>query len=92
MIDVFHQLLAKKASGIFHITNPGTIKHREIIQMYEEIVDKTHKNEWITNEDLVKQGLAEKGRSNNFLQSENLEKFGIKMRPTKEALRDTLEK
>lgn len=92
MIEVFYQLLAKKATGIFHITNPGTIKHREIIEMYEEIVDKNHKNEWITDEDLVKQGLADKGRSNNFLQSENLQKFGIKMRPIKEALRDTLEK
>lgn len=92
MIEVFYQLMAKKASGIFHVTNPGTIKHREIIAMYEEIVDPKHKNEWIPSADLVKQGLADKGRSNNFLQSENLRKFGIKMRPIKEALRDTMKK
>lgn len=92
MIDVFYKLMAKKAAGIFHVTNPGTIKHREIIEMYENIVDPTHKNEWISSADLVKQGLADKGRSNNFLQSENLQKFDIKMRPIKEALRDTMEK
>ena len=92
MIDVFHKLLEKKTAGIFHVTNPGTIKHREIIQMYEEIVDPAHTNKWISSAELVKQGLADKGRSNNFLQSENLQKFDIKMRSIKEALRDTMEK
>ena len=92
MIEVFYQLLQKKGEGIFHVTNPGTIKHREIIEMYEKIVDPSHKNEWISNEDLVKQGLAAKGRSNNFLQSDNLVKLGIKMRPVKEAVEDTMKK
>ncbi|OGH76849.1 MAG: hypothetical protein A2224_01915 [Candidatus Magasanikbacteria bacterium RIFOXYA2_FULL_40_20] len=92
MIDVFHQLLEKRAEGIFHVTNPGTLKHREIIKLYEELVDLNHTNEWIENGDLVKQGLAVKGRSNNFLQSENLVKIGIRMRPINEAIRDTMEK
>lgn len=90
MISVFRSLLEKKAEGIFHVTNPGTIKHREIIAMYEELVDPGHKNEWITEQDLVDTGLAKKKRSNNFMQSENLEKMGIHMRPIKEALRDTM--
>ncbi|PJA45384.1 hypothetical protein CO174_03615 [Candidatus Uhrbacteria bacterium CG_4_9_14_3_um_filter_50_9] len=91
MIDVFHQLLDKRATGIFHVTNPGTMKHRDLIALYEELVDPSHKNEWISNDELVSQGLASKGRSNNFLHSENLEKAGITMRPIKEALRDTME-
>lgn len=90
MIEVFYQLLEKKAEGIFHVTNPGTIKHKEIMALYEELVDKNHTNEWISNDDLVKQDLAVKTRSNNFLYSENLEKLGIKMRPMKEAIRDTM--
>ncbi|MDG1949606.1 MAG: sugar nucleotide-binding protein [bacterium] len=92
MINVFHQLLEKRAAGIFHVTNPGTMKHRELIALYEELVDPEHSNEWITNDQLVEQGLATKGRSNNFLASENLEKVGIHMRPVQEALRETLEK
>lgn len=92
MIDVFHQLLTKRAEGIFHVTNPGKLKHREIVALYEELVDQNHTNIWISNADLVAQGLAIKGRSNNFLQSENLEKLGIKMREVKEAMRDTMEK
>jgi len=92
MIDVFYKLMEKKASGIFHVTNPGTLKHRETIALYEELVDPSHTNEWISGEDLVKQGLATKTRSNNFLASENLEKVGIQMRDVHVAIRDTMEK
>ena len=92
MIQVFHALMEKKVSGIFHVTNPGTLKHKEIVALYEEMVDPSHTNEWITNEDLVRQGLAVKGRSNNFLASEELKKHGIIMRHVSEAMRDTMTK
>lgn len=92
MILVFRQLMEKRAAGIFHVTNPGTIKHREIIEMYREMVDPNHKCEFIANDDLVKQGLAVRGRSNNFLASERLAELGISMRPIKEAVRDTMAK
>ena len=92
MVNVFGELLDRQAAGIFHVTNPGSIKHKEILQMYRGIVDPDHSNEWITESDLVNEGLAKKKRSNNILQSDNLEKLGIKMRPVKEAVRDTLEK
>lgn len=92
MIEVFKQLLEKQASGIFHVTNPGAIKHTEILEMYKEIVDSAHTNEWISAQELVAQGLAKKTRSNNILRSDNLTKLGIHMRPVKEAVRDTLVK
>ncbi len=92
MIDVFHKLLEMKASGIYHVSNPGTIKHKEIIEMYKEIVDSSISKEWINEEDLVKQKLATKKRSNNFLQTKALNEIGIKMRPVKEAVKDSLEK
>ena len=92
MVYVFKQLLEKQASGIFHVTNPGAIKHKEILEMYKEIVDPNHSNEWISAQELVVSGLAKKTRSNNILQSGNLEKLGIKMRPVKEAVRDILKK
>jgi 3,5-epimerase/4-reductase len=92
MIAVFHQLLEKKATGIFHVTNPGAIRHREILEMYQRIVDATHTNAWITEQELVAQGLAVKNRSNTILQSENLGKYGISMRPIREAVEDALQK
>src|SRR3989338_3366514 len=81
-----------KYPKIIDVTNLGTLKHRELIALYEELVDPAHTNEWIANEDLVKLGLATKGRSNNFLASENLEKLGITMRDVHVAIRDTMEK
>lgn len=92
MVKVFRQLLEKKAEGIFHVTNPGSIKHKEIIALYEELVDSSHSNEWINEDDLVTEGLTKKKRSSNILQTGNLEKAGIDMRPAKEAVRDTMEK
>ena len=92
MIDVFHQLLEKKAQGIYHVTNPGSIKWREIMEMYKKYVDPNHGNDWITESELVELGLADKKRSNNIMTSLNLPKLGIKMRPVKEAVEDALRK
>lgn len=92
MVNVFYALMQKRAPGIFHVTNPGSMKHREILGLYKEIVDPTHTCEWISNDELVAQGLASKGRSNNFLASERLAEFGITMRPVHEAVLDTVQK
>ncbi len=92
MIGVFKQLLDKQAAGIFHVTNPGTLKHKELIALYEEYVDPNHTNEWISEQELVTSGLAKKTRSNTILQSGNLEKLGIHMRPIQEAIVDTMKK
>ncbi len=92
MIDVFYQLLEKKAEGIFHVTNPGSIKYRRLMELYEQYVDPTHINEWITEEDLVAQGLVSKTRSTNKLQSFNLEKLGIQMPPVDEAVEKAIKK
>ncbi len=92
MIDVLRQLMEKRAPGIFHVVNPGVMKHRELMALYEELVDPAHANEWISNDDLVKIGLATKGRSNNVMASTRLAEYGIAMREVHEALRDTMEK
>lgn len=92
MIDVFHQLIEKKAEGIFHVTNPGSIKHKEILALYKKYVNPNHKNIWIKEEELVRLGLADKRRSNNIMTSLNLPKYKIIMRPVKEAVEDTMKK
>jgi 3,5-epimerase/4-reductase len=92
LLHACYQLMQKKGEGVFHCTNPGTIRHKEIIALYEELVDPLHKNEWITEEDLVEQGLAKKKRSNNSMRSIRLEEMGIYMRPISVAIRDVMEK
>lgn len=86
MIEVFYQLMTKKAPGIFHVTNPGVLKHREIIEAYKTYVDPNKENDWITEDDLVTDGLAVKKRSTNKLQSHNLQKIGIEMPEVHESL------
>jgi len=92
LLDACYQLMQKKGTGIFHCTNPGTIRHKQMITLYEELVDPAHTNEWIAEEDLVAQGLAKKKRSNNFMRSTRLEELGIHMRPIDIAIRDVMEK
>lgn len=92
MIDVFYKLMEGKHSGIFHVVNPGVMKHRELVALYEELVDSEHQNEWIKPEELLEQGLIVKLRSNNVMKSENLEKVGIHMPEVHESLRATMEK
>jgi len=90
LLDVCYQLIQKHGVGIFHATNPGAMRHRDLIDLYRGYVDPDHFCEWIREEDLVKQGLASKRRSNNILQSDRLRELGIEMRPIDVALRDTM--
>ena len=85
-------VIEKKGIGIFHAVNPGAMRHRDLIALYEELVDPTHTNEWIEEEDLLGQGLVAKTRSNNIMQNIRLPELGIHLRPIKEALRDCMEK
>lgn len=90
LLQVIAGVIEKKGTGIFHATNPGTLRHRQILELYREIVDPSHTNEWITNDDLLKQGLASAKRSNCILQNRRLPELGIQMRPIGEALRETM--
>lgn len=92
MIDTFHQLLEKRAEGIFHVVNPGTLKFRDLMALYEELVDPSHRCKWVTDADLNAAGINKKPRSNNFLSSERLKTIGIAVRPVDVALRDTMTK
>lgn len=91
LLDACYELMKQKAEGVFHCTNPGTITHRELISLYKELVDPNHTNEWITEQELVDQGLAAKKRSNNFMSSHRLEERGIHMPPIQERIRDILQ-
>ena len=90
LVRVFRALLEKKAGGVFHVTNPGSIKHREILDLYKKYVDPDHQTEWIEEGELVSCGLAAKKRSNNILQSDNLKNLGIEMREIHQAVEETM--
>jgi dTDP-4-dehydrorhamnose reductase len=91
-IHVVRELIARRATGVFHVTNPGTMRHSELIALYQELVDPSYTCSWITPEQLVERGLAAKARSNCVLASSRLEEIGIRMRPIEIALRDAMTK
>ncbi len=80
------KLMAKKKTGIYHVTNPGSIKHSEIMELYKKIVDPMHKYKLISVRELYKKGLAKAVRSNCILNTDKLKKEGIVLRPVKERL------
>jgi 3,5-epimerase/4-reductase len=91
LVPVIASLVERRASGVFHATNPGTLRHRDLLALYRELVDPSHEVTFIPNEELVARGLAKLGRSNCILADTNLAALGVKMRPTSEALRDAME-
>ena len=85
-------LIEKRGTGIFHAVNQGTMRHQDLIELYNELVDPTHTNEWITDDEMMAQGLAKAKRSNCILQNTRFTELGIQMRPIDIALRDCMEK
>ncbi|MBI2483862.1 sugar nucleotide-binding protein [Candidatus Uhrbacteria bacterium] len=83
-------LMGKRATGIFNMTNPGGIEHREILDMYREIVDPSFTYEIFSLEELG--NVTKAGRSNCVLSVEKREGAGAHMRPVREAMRDILVK
>ncbi len=83
-------LLAKRGEGVFHVTNPGTMRHRDLLSLYRELVDPSHRSTLIDEHELVGRGLASSARSNCVLASRRLGELGITLRPIDVALRDSM--
>jgi len=92
LVQVIGKLVSARATGIFHVVNPGPMRHRDLLALYREVVDPEHRYTLIGEAELVARGLAVKARSNCILQSPRLAELGITMRPIEVALRDTMER
>jgi len=68
MLPVINDMITKKITGTFNLTNPGTINHDEILKMYKAYVDPSHKWNLVNQQDL-KVGK----RSNNSLSTKKLQ-------------------
>lgn len=83
-------LIEKEKTGIYNVTNPGTVKHKDILRWYTEIVDPSHTYELIAREDLLRLGLAKAGRSNCILDTRKLESEGIHLQSAEEGVKACL--
>lgn len=90
LVGVVAALVEKRATGVFHATNPGTMRHRDLLSLYRELVDASHEYTLIGEAELVSRGLATHARSNCILASPRLASLGITMRPIATALRDAM--
>lgn len=92
LMDATEGLISKKAQGIFHVVNPGTLRHRQLIESYQLYVDNYHTCHFIKEEDLLEMKLAKVQRSNVILSSSRLQEIGINLRPVEVALEDCMKK
>jgi 3,5-epimerase/4-reductase len=86
------RLVEVRATGVFHVVNPGTMRHKDLLALYRELVDPEHRYELIGEDELVARGLALKARSNCILANTRLGELGITLRPISEALQDAMTK
>jgi len=88
LLEVIGQILDRLPGGLVHVTNPGAISHREILELYEQHVDPSHTCTFIDEDALV----VTKKRSTCVLQTKVLDKLGIKMRDARVAVEDSMRK
>lgn len=90
-LEVVKQLTDKKKVGIYHVANPGTISPSAIVELYQKIVDPSHKFEKISVEDLYQKGLAKAVRSNCILNTDKLQTEGIHLKPINQRIIEVME-
>ena len=89
LLPVLIEMALKGQVGTVNLTNPGTITHNEILEMYKEIVDPNFSwsNFSIEEQDAI---LASK-RSNNCLNTEKLVSISpIKIKDIKTSVKDII--
>lgn len=89
MLPLCISMMKNNEKGTYNFTNPGSISHNEILELYRDIVDPTFKwkNFDITDQDKI----LKSKRSNNFLDTTKLtNKYSVKN--IKEATIDVLHK
>jgi 3,5-epimerase/4-reductase len=71
MLPLCISMMKNKESGIYNFTNPGSISHNEILELYRDIIDPTFtwKNFDIEEQDKI----LKSKRSNNYLDTRKLE-------------------
>lgn len=81
-------LVARRATGIYNIVNPGTASPWAIVERYRATVDPQHRCECLPLSAF--RGVVAAGRSNCVLRTEKLERAGIRLRSVEDALDSAL--
>jgi dTDP-4-dehydrorhamnose reductase len=86
--DAASALIEHRRTGVYNVVNAGTISPFDIVELYKEIVDPSHRFERLTLSELPQ--VVRAGRSNCVLSIHKLATEGIIMRPVEDAVIDSL--
>lgn len=82
MIETTIELMERGKTGIYNVVNTGVITHKEILDMYIEMVDPEFTYTLIPTHELN----TTAGRSNCMLNTDKLEREGLALKDIKEAI------
>ncbi len=88
-LDAVASLIQKGKTGTYNIVNPEGISPYEIMEMYRDIVEPSHVFERLTVDHLSE--VVKAGRSNCILSPAKAAAEGIRLRPSREVVREALE-
>lgn len=87
---IFTDLLINRKTGTYNCTNPGTISHNQILEIYKQIVDPTFEWKNMTIEEQTK--ILKSGRSNNYLDTSKIQRKYPKLKNIHDSVIVTLNK
>jgi nucleoside-diphosphate-sugar epimerase len=90
LLPLMVDMALKNRTGTINLTNPGTVSHAEILEMYKEIVDPTITWDFMTYEE--QSSLLKSKRSNNELETSKLLSWYPDVPHIRSAVRTALEK
>ena len=88
LLPMVVQMALDKETGTINLTNPGTISHNEILEMYRELVDPTFT--WTNFSQEEQSRILAAGRSNNLLDTRKLVERFPTVLPIRESVRKVL--
>ena len=90
LLPLMIDMALQKNTGTINLTNPGLISHDEILSMYNEIVDPDFTWENFTIHE--QNEILSASRSNNYLDTSNLEYLYPNVMNIKDSIRECLKK
>jgi len=88
LLPVMLDMAAHEQNGTVNLTNPGSITHNRILEMYKELVDPAFTWQNFSEEEQAK--ILAAARSNNLLETSRLQQFKPDVRPIEQAVREVL--
>jgi len=90
LLMVAEKLLEKNQTGIFNVVNSGHERHKELLNLYNELSDTKKEFSIITGDEL--DHIIKAGRSNCILSINKLADLGIKMPNIQDSIKNILKK